>query len=150
MAGRKLSAKVEEEVVWMENVLFQQGALNKKVEEYASAKKGADAILQTIVRQLSFIRQQGMIKNLGPLADSAGLLATAAMRGSQIQRVRTLRDGLVQFKALVERTMKAAIEADQRDRHLKEKEMEAGKVARAAEKAAAAAAAAPVKGEPPA
>ena len=143
MAGRKLGTKAEEEVVWMEQVLMQLGNLNKKVEEYAVAKKGADSQLQPIVRQLSNIRQQGMIKNLGPLADSAGLLAVAAMRGSQMQRTRVLREGLNSFKQLIDRTMKATIEADQRDQVRKHDELEAAKVADKAAKAAAAPAAPP-------
>ena len=142
MAGRKLGSKAEEEVVWMENVLIQLGNLNKKVEEYAMAKKGADSLLQPITRQLSNIRQQGMMKNLGPLADSAGMLGVAAGRGSQTQRTRVLREGLVSFKQLLERVMKATIDADVRDQHRKELEMNE---ARAAEKAAKEAAA----GSPP-
>ena len=142
MAGRKLGSKTEEEVVWMENVLMQLSHLNKKVEEYANAKKGADSLLQPITRQLSQIRQQGMMKNLGTLADSAGLLSMAAMRGSQMQRTRVLREGLVSFKQLLERVMKATIDADVRDQHRKELEMNE---ARAAEKAAKEAAA----GSPP-
>jgi len=134
MAGRKLGSKAEEEVVWMENVLIQLGNLNKKVEEYAMAKKGADSLLQPITRQLSNIRQQGMMKNLGPLADSAGMLGVAAGRGSQTQRTRVLREGLVSFKQLLERVMKATIEADQREQARKGVEMETNKAAAKAAK----------------
>jgi len=134
MAGRKLGSKAEEEVVWMENVLIQLGNLNKKVEEYAMAKKGADSLLQPITRQLSNIRQQGMMKNLGPLADSAGMLGVAAGRGSQMQRTRVLREGLVSFKQLLERVMKATIEADQREQARKGVEMETNKAAAKAAK----------------
>lgn len=139
MAGRKLGTKAEEEVVWMEQVLMQISNLNKKVEEYAVAKKNADGQLQPIVRLLQNIRQQGMIKNLGPLADSAGLLAVGAMRGSQMQRTRVLREGLSSFKQLIDRTMKATIDADVRDQARKHTELEAAKVVDKAAKAAAAA-----------
>ncbi len=136
MAGRKLSSKTEEEVVFMEQLLLQCDTLTRKVEEYATCKtKGADQIVQQIVRQLSQVRQQAMMKNLGPLADAAGTLSILAGRGSQMQRTRTMRDGLVGFKQNIERTMKAAIDADQRTQALAEKERE---VQRAAEKAAAA------------
>src|SRR5262245_26369468 len=134
MAGRKLGTKAEEEVVWMESVIMQIAHLNKKVEEYAQAKKGVEAALQPIVRQLQNIRQQGMMKNLGPLADQAGLLSTAAMRGSQVQRTRVLRDGLASYKVAIERTMKATIDADQRDQARKHAELEAAKSAEAAAK----------------
>jgi hypothetical protein len=140
MAGRKLGTKAEEEVVWMEHVLMMLNNLNKKVEEYSVAKKNADSQLQPIVRTLQQIRQQGMIKNLGPLADSAGLLAVGAMRGSQMQRTRVLREGLASFKQLVDRTMKATIDADVRDQGRKHDELEAAKVVDRAAKAAAAAA----------
>lgn len=116
MAGRKLSAKTEEEVVFMENLLTQCAHLTKLVEEYAAMKKNAEAAVQVITRQLSQIRQQAMIKNLGPVADYAGMLSVAAGRGSQMQRTRVMREGVVGFKQLLERTMKATIDADQRVR----------------------------------
>jgi len=116
MAGRKLSAKTEEEVVFMENLLTQCAHLTKLVEEYAGMKKNPEAAVQVITRQLSQIRQQAMIKNLGPVADYAGMLSVAAGRGSQMQRTRVMREGVVGFKQLLERTMKAAIDADQRVR----------------------------------
>jgi hypothetical protein len=117
MAGRKLSAKTEEEVVFMENLLAQCKHLTKLTEEYAAAKKGLDQYLQPITRTLGQIRQRAMIMNLGPLADAAGILQVAAGRGSQIQRARVLREGIVGFEQNIERTMKAAIEADHRQRH---------------------------------
>lgn len=121
MAGRKLSAKTEEEVVFMEHLLAQTDHLKKLVEEYAAAKKGTEALVQVITRTLSQIRQRAMIKNLGPLADQAGMLGIAAGRGSQFQRARILRDGIVSFKQVIERTMKAAIDADARQRSEDEK-----------------------------
>ena len=116
MAGRKLSAKTEEEVVFMEQLLTQCAHLTKLVEEYAVMKKNPEAAVQVITRQLSQIRQQAMIKNLGPVADYAGMLSVAAGRGSQMQRTRVMREGVVGFKQLLERTMKATIDADQRVR----------------------------------
>jgi len=121
MAGRKLSAKTEEEVVFMEHLLTQCEHLNKLVEEYASANKNTDAQVQVITRTLSQVRQRAMIANLGPLADQAGMLGIAAGRGSQMQRARTMRDGLAGFKQLIERTMKATIDADARTRAADEK-----------------------------
>jgi hypothetical protein len=123
VAGRKLSSKTEEEVVFMEHLLLQADTLNRKVEEYASAKKNADALCQQITRELSMMRQRAMMKNLGPLADSAGTLGILASRGSQVQRTRVMREGLVSFKQLIERMMKATIDADARVRAEAEKEM---------------------------
>jgi hypothetical protein len=117
MAGRKLSAKTEEEVVFMEHLLTQCEHLKKLVEEYAAAKKNPEALVQVITRTLAQIRQRAMIANLGPLADQAGMLGIAAGRGSQVQRTRVLRDGIAGFKQVIERTMKAAIDADARHRH---------------------------------
>ncbi len=131
MAGRKLSAKTEEEVVFMEHLLTQCDHLNKLVEEYASAKKNTDAAIQTITRTLSQIRQRAMIANLGPLADQAGMLGIAAGRGSQMQRARTMRDGLVGFRQTIERTMKAAIDADARRRVEDDKDRAAARAAAA-------------------
>ncbi len=131
MAGRKLSAKTEEEVVFMENLLVQCDHLKKLVEEYAAAKKGTEALVQVITRTLAQIRQRAMIANLGPLADQAGMLGIAAGRGSQVQRTRVLRDGIAGFKQVIERTMKAAIDADARHRHEEDTKRAAAKAAAA-------------------
>jgi len=131
MAGRKLSAKTEEEIVFMEHLLVQCDHLNKLVEEYAAATKNTDALVQVITRTLSQVRQRAMIANLGPLADQAGMLGIAAGRGSQMQRTRTLRDGLAGFKQLVERTMKATIDADVRHRAQEQKKLTDAKAAAA-------------------
>lgn len=134
MAGRKLSAKAEEEVVFMEQLLLKVDALQRPIEEYATAQKGGDQYSQTVVRTLQEIRQHAMMKNLGPLADAAGTLSVQCGRGSQLMRARTMREGTATFKVLIERTMKATIEADHRvtAERLKEEEK-----AREAAKAAA-------------
>jgi hypothetical protein len=139
MAGKKLSAKTEEEVVFMEHMLLQCDGLTRKIEEYASCTtKAADGMVQVIVRNLSQFRQQAMQKNLGPLADAAGTLSILCGRGSQMQRSRIMRDGMVNFKILIERMMKAAIDADGRVRAESERVMLADKAverAKAADKA---------------
>lgn len=114
MAGRKLSAKVEEEIVFMESLLRRCDALARPIEEYATAHKNAEGHSQTVVRALAEMRQHAMMKNLGPVADAAGTLSIQCNRGSQLMRSRTMREGVAAFKVLIERTMKAAIEADLR------------------------------------
>ena len=123
MAGRKLSAKTEEEIVYMEALVMQCATLMRKVEEYGASKKNADTQVASIVRELSFIRQKAMIKNLGSIADAAGALSMQAGRGSQTQRTRVLRDGVITFKQLLERVIKATIDADVRARHENEAAM---------------------------
>lgn len=120
MAGRKLSARAEDDVVFLEHILTQIIHLKAKTEEYAASKKGDD-VLQAIIRSLTHIRQNAMIKNLGAVADSAGMLAVAAGRGSKMQRARVLREGLTSYEQLVDRTMKARIGADVRERAEAEK-----------------------------
>ena len=138
MAGIKLSGKVAEEIAFMENMLLQCGGITRKIEEYAACKtKAADGMVQTIIRQLSQFRQQAMQKNLGPLADAAGTLSILCGRGSQMQRSRIMRDGMVNFKILIERMMKAQIGADVRQRAESEKVMADNKVIAAAAKAKA-------------
>jgi hypothetical protein len=134
MAGRKLSARAEEEVIFLEGMLTSLDHLSAKTEEYWSATRGDADIIQAIVRQLSSMRQNAMMKNLGPIADNAGILSVAANRGSKMQRCRVLREGLVSYKQAIERTIKASIDADQR--HAAEDEREREK-ARAAAHAAA-------------
>jgi capsule polysaccharide export protein KpsE/RkpR len=115
MAGRKLSAKTEEEVGFLEQVLGELDHLVRATEEYATYKGKNDGdLVMAIIRQLAQIRQNGMVKNLGPIADQAGILSVAANRGSRNQRVRVLREGLGSYKQAIERTIKAMIDADQR------------------------------------
>ena len=135
MAGRKLSAKTEEEVGFLEQVIVELGHLNKQTEDYASFKGKNDGdLVMAIIRQLQQIRQNGMVKNLGPIADQAGILSVSANRGSKTQRVRVLREGLASYKQAIERTIKAMIDADQR--HAAEDEAERART-KAAEHAAA-------------
>lgn len=136
MAGRKLSAQTEVEVVFMESLLLQLVGLNRKVEEYAACKtKAAEGMVQVITRHLSQFRQQAMMKNLGPLADAAGTLGILCSRGSQMQRTRTMREGIINFKQLIERMMKATIDADGRLRAENERVVVANKATAAAAKA---------------
>ena len=117
MAGRKLSAQTEEEVMFMEQLLLRCDTLTRKVEEYSATTKNPESLVATIIRELSIIRQQAMIKGLGSIADSAGGLGIQAGRGSQTQRTRVLREGINSFKQLLERVTKATIGADERKRH---------------------------------
>lgn len=130
MSGKKLSAKASEEVEFLEQVLRKCDHLGTLVEQYSAAKKGADSYVNQIARELGHLRQNAMIKNLGFVADNAGTLGIAAGRGSQVQRSRTLREGLNSLKQLVDRTIKATIEADERDRKEKERLAEIEKAAR--------------------
>ncbi len=126
MAGLKLSAKAQEEHDFLEGLLKECDHLLALTEQYAGGKGASqDQVFQLITRTLGHIRQKAMIKNLGPIADAAGMLAVAAARGSIIQRARTLREGVSSYKQNVERTMKALIGADQREKAEQEKVMAA-------------------------
>jgi hypothetical protein len=126
MAGLKLTARAQEEVDFLTDLLRKCDHLGAEVEKYAAAKRGADMIVSQIARELGHIRQNAMIKNLGPIADQAGLLSVAAGRGSQVSRSRTMREGIAGFKQLLERTMKATIDADQRQQAEKAREQAKG------------------------
>ncbi|MFI5280100.1 MAG: hypothetical protein ACHQU1_06380 [Gemmatimonadales bacterium] len=119
----KLSAKAQEEVEFLEHVLKTCAHLSSLVEQFATSKVKStmDMYQQQIVRALTQLRQNAMIKNLGFVADAAGILGVAAARGSQVARTRVLREGSVSLKQLVERTMKATIDADRREGAEKEK-----------------------------
>ena len=134
MAGHKLSAKAEEEVAFMEQLLARCDTLARPIEEYATAKKNADQYGTQVVRALQEMRQHAMQKNLGPVADAAGVLSVQCARGSPLMRARTMREGIVAYKQLIERMMKALVEADARLQREKEVDMQRS---REAEKAAA-------------
>ncbi len=129
----KLSAKTQEEVEFLEHVLKLCDHVSALVEQYAGAKtkNNSDMYLSQITRTLTQLRQKAMAKNLGFVADAAGVLGVNAARGSQVQRTRTVREGSVSLKQLVERTIKAAIDAGHRENAEKEK-VHAAEVAAAA------------------
>ena len=74
MAGLKLSAKAAEEYEFLESVLKRCDHITALVEQYAGASKGADVYLSQMTRTLGQIRQQAMMRNLGFVADHAGML----------------------------------------------------------------------------
>ncbi len=128
MAGAKLSAKAMEEVEFLDGLLRQCDHLAGLTEQYAGQKGTTQEVtFATIVRTLGHIRQNAMIKNLGPIADAAGILAVGAARGSPVQRTRFLREGLGSYKQNIERTQKAIVAADAREKAEQEKVIAARK-----------------------
>lgn len=122
MAGHKLSAKAQEEHEFLESLLKQCDHLLGLTEQYAGGKGASQAqMFQTITRTLGHIRQHAMMKNLGPIADAAGSMAIGANRGSILQRTRFLREQLAGYKTNIERTMKALVGADAREKAEAEK-----------------------------
>lgn len=113
MAGGKMSAIAAEEIEFLEKMLRQCDGLHRQIEEYAGAKKNADMYSTAIARELQRIRQHAMIKNLGFVADAAGGLGIQASRGgSPNMKSRAMREGLVSFRALIERTIRQISQAD--------------------------------------
>ena len=115
MAGQKLSAKATETVEFLDYVIVQCEHLASDVEEFAAAKKSAQAdwARQAIARELGHLRQRAMVRNLGVLADEIGRFAVqAGGGGSQQTKTRFLRDGVVALRASCERMRKATIDAD--------------------------------------
>jgi hypothetical protein len=115
MAGQKLSAKATEKVEFLDYVLTQCEHLAADVEQFAAAKKPAQAdwVRQGIARELGHMRQRAMSKNLGVLADEIGRLAVqAGGGGGQQMKTRILRDGVVSLRSAFERYRKAAVDAD--------------------------------------
>jgi hypothetical protein len=115
MAGQKLSAKASEKVEFLDYVITQCEHLAADVEQFASAKKSAQAdwIRQGIARELGHMRQRAMVRNLGVLADEIGRLAVQAGGGGSPQmKTRMLRDGVAALHAAFERYRKATVDAD--------------------------------------
>lgn len=115
MAGEKLSVKAVETVEFIDYVISQCDHLTGDVEQYAVAKKPAQAdfLRQAIARELGHLRQRAMQRNLGVLADEIGRFAVqAGGGGSQQMKTRVLRDGMAALRAACERMRKATIDAD--------------------------------------
>jgi len=122
MAGHKLSAKAQAQFEFLESVSRECDHLAGLTETYAGGKGASqDQTFQTIVRTLGHLRQKAMIQNLGPIADAAGIMAIGANRGSVMQRARFLREQLASYKTNIERTQKALVGADAREKAEAEK-----------------------------
>ncbi len=131
MAGTKLSAKNQETVDYLESIIKECDHWASLVEQFAAAKAHADQYATQLARELSQLRQKAMAMNLGYIADTAGQMSVQAGRsGSQMMKSRLLRDLVVSFKLLLERTIKATIQADESEK--KEKEYQKAKEAKAA------------------
>lgn len=115
MAGQKLSAKAAGTIEFLDYIITQCDHLAGQVEEFAFAKKTAQAdwVRQGIARELGHLRQRAMVKNLGVLGDEIGRLAVqAGGSGSQQMKTRVLRDGVASLRAACERMRKATVDAD--------------------------------------
>ncbi len=115
MAGQKLSAKATEAVEFLDYVIAQMDHMAGDVEEFAAAKKSAQAdwVRQGIARELGHLRQRAMVKNFGVLSDEIGRLGVQAQGGgSQQMKTRILRDGVAALRAACERMRKATVDAD--------------------------------------
>ena len=114
MPSLKLSAKAEEAVEYLEQLLKETDHFASLVEQFAAARKDADAYSGQLSRELGRLRQKAMGRNLGFVADTAGQLSVMASRGgSPMMKGLVLRDGVASFRALLERTIKATIQADE-------------------------------------
>lgn len=119
--AQKLTAKNQELVDYLDTLLKEMDHFASLVEQYAAAKSNPDQYSSLLSRALSQLRQKAMMRNIGFIADSAGQLSVAASRGgSPMMKARMLRDGVVSLKALIERTIKGTIQADEGDKREKE------------------------------
>ncbi|OYV67627.1 MAG: hypothetical protein B7Z72_09380 [Gemmatimonadetes bacterium 21-71-4] len=111
----KLSAKATETIEYLETLLKEADHFAALVEQFAAARtKGSDLYATQLSRELGQLRQKAMMRNLGFVADTAGQLSVMASRGgSPMMKGRILRDGVVAFKSLVERTIKGTMVADE-------------------------------------
>jgi hypothetical protein len=126
MAVLKPSAKSTETVEYLEALLRETDHFGALVEQFAAAQKGSEMYASQVSRQLAQLRQKAMMRNLGFIADAAGQLSVMASRGgSPMMKGRMLRDGVVSFRALIQRTIRATVTADesvQKEKaHVKEK-----------------------------
>ena len=126
----KLTAKNQELVDYLETLLREMDHFASLVEQYAAAKSNPDQYSTLLSRELAQLRQKAMMRNIGFVADAAGQLSVAASRGgSPMMKARMLRDGVVSLRALIERTIKGTIQADEGEK--REKEFQAQKAAKA-------------------
>ena len=126
----KLTAKNQEMVDYLDTLLKEMDHFASLVEQYAAARSNPGQYSSLLSRQLAQLRQKAMMRNVGFIADAAGQLSVAASRGSNaMMKARLLRDGVVSLRALIERTIKGTIQADEGEK--REKEFQAQKAAKA-------------------
>ena len=117
MPAFKPSAKATETVEYLETLLKEADHFAALVEQFAAGKsKTLDMYTSQLSRELGHLRQKAMMRNLGFIADTAGQLSVMASRGgSPMMKGRMLRDGVVAFRSLIERTIKGTMVADENE-----------------------------------
>jgi hypothetical protein len=111
--GTKLSAKAQERIDFLDKVAKKLDRLHSLTEQLAAAKSGGDQLSSQIARECQQLRQGAIINNLGPLADAVGQMGMAVKRGGSPQtKARALREGMSSARPMVERLIKATLEAE--------------------------------------
>ena len=108
-----LTGAQQAQLAFLETLPSRFERLHRQIEEIASLKAD-DTQIRGLCRLLDECRNQASTLNLGPLADTFGMMSMLAKRGGGLQmRVRGLREGLVSLKANFEGAMRAATRVEE-------------------------------------
>lgn len=103
-----LSGAQQAQLAFLETLPSRFERIHRQIEEIAGLKAD-DTQIRGLCRLLDECRNQASTLNLGPLADTFGMMSMLARRGGGLQmKVRGLREGLVSLKANFDGAMRAA------------------------------------------
>jgi hypothetical protein len=108
MSKGKLSGAQQAQLAFLETLPARFERLHRQIEEMAGLRSD-DTSIRSMCRQLDELRNGASTLNLGPLADTFGMMSNLARRGGGLQmKVRGLREGLVSLKTNYEGLLRAA------------------------------------------
>lgn len=108
MTQARLSGTQQAQLAFLETLPPRFERIHRQIEEMASLKAD-DTATRTLCRVLDELRNGASTLNLGPLADTFGIMSNLARRGGGLQmKVRGMREGLVSLKLNYEGLYRAA------------------------------------------
>jgi len=108
MTKARLSGTQQAQLTFLETLPPKFERIHRQVEEMASLRSD-DTATRALCRMLDELRNGASTLNLGPLADTFGMMSNLARRSGGLQmKVRGLREGLVSLKLNYEGLLRAA------------------------------------------
>lgn len=108
MPKGKLTGAQQAQLAFLETLPPRFERFHRQIEEMAGLRAD-DTAIRSMCRQLDELRNGASTLNLGPLADTFGMMSNLARRGGGLQmKVRGLREGLMSLKTNYEGLLRAA------------------------------------------
>jgi hypothetical protein len=108
MTKARLSGTQQAQLAFLQTLPQKFERIHRQIEEMAGLRAD-DTATRTLCRVLDELRNGASTLNLGPLADTFGMMSNLARRGGGLQmKVRGMREGMVSLKLNYEGLLRAA------------------------------------------